>query len=319
MIPNRSLLVLGLSVMLLPTLEVEAQSVTSRLERVRATHHRHRRHQRDRTLDVMRLLNREIPAADFDQETFEDVLDWFRAQGLKNIVVHWQKIEDAGDIDRSTPVELRVSDLTLGELLDLALRTVSDSASNPSGRLSYRIVNGLIRISTQADFADEVVVRTYDIEALLQSQIFYDDAPEVSVSSTGNGGGREGGGRGGRGGGGGGGGGGRGPGGGGGRGAGGGGGRGQGGGGSGAGGGGFGGDGGIFEGGGGGELIDFQALREEQLERLMGVILAINPSSWFVNGGAGTVSEFRGKLVIAQTIEMHELIGGQFRLRAGKG
>ncbi len=66
-------------------------------------------------------------------------------------------------------------------------------------------------------------------------------------------------------------------------------------------------------------MIDFQALREEQLEKLMGVVLAINPGSWSANGGLGTVSEFRGKLIIAQTIEMHELIGGQFRLRAGKG
>ncbi len=66
-------------------------------------------------------------------------------------------------------------------------------------------------------------------------------------------------------------------------------------------------------------MIDFQALREEQIERLTEVILAINPGSWFGNGGSGTVSEFRGKLIIAQTIEMHEIIGGTFRLRAGKG
>ncbi len=66
-------------------------------------------------------------------------------------------------------------------------------------------------------------------------------------------------------------------------------------------------------------MIDFQGIREEQLEKLMGLILAINPNSWFGNGGSGTVSEFRGKLIIAQTIEMHEMIGGQFRLRAGKG
>lgn len=284
MTPNRTLLAIGLSVMFLPTLEVDAQSVTSRHERTRV------KHRRDRTADVMRLLNREAPAVSFDQETFEDVLDWFRAQGLKNIVVHWQKIEDAGDIDRSTPVELRVSEMTLGELLDLALSTVSDSASMPGGRLSYRIVNGLIRISTRAAFADEIVVRTYDIEYLLQALIFYDDGPTVSVSGAANGG------RGGRGGGG----------------------RGSGGSSRGPSGGGQGGDGGIFEGGGGGALIDFQGIREEQIEKLLAVILSINPSSWFGNSGFGTVSEFRGKLIIAQTIEMHEIIGGTFRLRAGK-
>ncbi len=291
----RSSLAVGLCAMLLPTLEVDAQSVASRFERIRA---KHRRPRRDRTAEVMRLLNREIPEVGFDQEPFEDVLDWFRAQGLKNIVVHWQIVEDAGDIDRSTPVELRVSELSVWEMLDLVLSTVSDSASVPEGRLSYRIINGLIRISTREDFAGEIVVRTYDVENLLQALIFYDDAPTVSVAGTGSGGGGEGGGRGPGGGG-------RGPGGGG---------RGPGGGGSGP-----GGDGSIFEGGGGGDLIDFQGIREEQVEKLMALILSINPSSWFVNTGSGTVSEFRGKLIIAQTIEMHEIIGGQFRLRAGKG
>ncbi len=66
-------------------------------------------------------------------------------------------------------------------------------------------------------------------------------------------------------------------------------------------------------------MIDFQGLREDQLSKLMEVILSIKPNSWSGQGGAGTVSEFRGKLIIAQTIEIHEIIGGQFRLRAGKG
>lgn len=65
-------------------------------------------------------------------------------------------------------------------------------------------------------------------------------------------------------------------------------------------------------------MIDFQSIREDQIENLMAVILSINPSSWLVNAGLGTVSEFRGKLIIAQTIEMHEMIGGRFRLGAGK-
>jgi hypothetical protein len=298
MISNRLLLAAGLCVMLLPSLDVQAQSMASRFERVRANH---RRTQVDRTVSVMRLLNKEIPTANFDHETFEDVLDWFRSQGLKNIVVHWQKIEDAGDIDRTTPVELRVVELTLGELLDLALGTVSSAASSTGGRLSYRIVNGLIEISTQAEFAGEIVVRTYDVEHLLQGLIFFADGPSISVAGTGGGEG----GRGGRGGGG--------PGGGGRPGGPGGGGRpgGPGGG------GGVGGEGSIFEGG-GGDLIDFQSIREDQIENLMAVILSINPSSWLVNAGLGTVSEFRGKLIIAPTLEMHEMIGGSFRLGAGK-
>ena len=74
---------------------------------------------------------------------------------------------------------------------------------------------------------------------------------------------------------------------------------------------------GIFQGG-GGEQIDFEGRREEQLEKLIELIKKIKPLTWQDSGGKGTIAEFRGKLMISQTIEMHEIIGGRFRLGAGK-
>lgn len=297
-----------------PLISAQAQSPDRRIGRARALQ---RQRQRDRTLQVLRQLNKVVPEVEFDEEPFEAVLEWFREQGLKNIVVRWRKLEEFGDIDRSTTITMQLRDQTLGELLDMALEMVSSEASAASGRLFYRISNGLLQISTREHYANEIVVRTYLIENLLQSQIFYSDAPEISVADSGSGGGGGSGGRGGAGGGGrgGAGGGGRGGAGGGGRGGSGGGQGGQGGGGRGAGGGDL---GGIFQGSGGNELIDFAGLREEKLEQLLELIKKIKPDSWRENGGLGTIAEFHGKLMISQTIEMHETIGGAFRLRAGK-
>ena len=301
---------------LLPPPQAAGQSLTSKFQRINTDQ---RRSRVDRTLTVLRQLNKTVLAVEFDEEPIEDVLNWFRERGLKNIVVHWRKLDAFGDIDRSTPVTLAVTDTTLGELLDLVLETTSQEASQPEGRLFYRIVSGMIEISTRQHYAREIVVRTYPVEDLLKATIFYNDAPEVSVADNGNG--QGGGGRGGRGG------------------SGGGSGGGFGGGGSGGGsgssgrgggaGGGAGGnqrpggsiqDSGFFTGGGGGgeQQIDYQQLREDQLEKLIGLVKTIRPDTWTEGGGRGTVVEYRGKLIISQTIEMHEIIGGTFRLGAGK-
>lgn len=306
-------LVVAWATVSVPLMSAQGQSPDKRIGRARA---QQRQRQQDRTLQMLRRLNTVVPEVNFNEEPFGDVLDWFREQGLKNIVVRWRKLEEFGDIDRSTTITLQLRDQTLGELLDMALEMVSSEASAPSGRLFYRISNGLLQISTRKHYANEIVVRTYLIENLLQSLIYYSDPPEISVADSGSGGGSRGGGRGGAGGGG------RGGAGGGGRGGASGGGRGSGGGQGGQGGGGRGaggGDlGGIFQGSGGNELIDFQGLREEKLEQLLELIKKIKPDSWKENGGLGTIAEFHGKLMISQTIEMHETIGGAFRLRAGK-
>ena len=185
-------LVVACAAAAVPLSSAWGDSPDKRIGRARAQQHQR---QHDRTLQVMRRLNAVVPEVDFNEEPFGDVLDWFRKQGLKNIVVRWRKLEDFGDIDRSTPITMQLSDQTLGELLDLALEIVSSEALLPNGRLFYRISNGLLQISTREHYANEIVVRTYLIEDLLQSLIYYSDAPVISVQDSGSGGGGRGGGR----------------------------------------------------------------------------------------------------------------------------
>lgn len=260
-------------------------------------HRDRRQRRRDRSLRVLMTLNRPISAIEFDEEPFEDVLDWFREQGLPNIIVKWQKLEDYGDVERLTPVTLRAENLVLGEVLDLVLDYVSQ-ASVKEARLHYQIYNGLIMISTRDDFADQLIVRTYDIEHLLQKLVFYKDSPVIEVTAgggDGSGGGNSGGGSGG-------------------------GGNGRGGG-QGNGGrpgpGGPGDGGGIIQGG-GDERIDYEANREEMVAKLLDIIRSIQPETWKENGGRGIVKEFQGKLVITQTVEVHEIIGGTVRQGVGR-
>ena len=59
-------------------------------------------------------------------------------------------------------------------------------------------------------------------------------------------------------------------------------------------------------------LIDFEETREKRQENLVELLKTIRPESWDDGGGRGTVTAFSDKLVITQTVEMHEIIGGRF-------
>ncbi len=267
-----------------------------------------RRKARIRT--TLAKLNQPVEAVDWEDEVLEDLInDFFKGQyGLKNLLFDWKVIENSGaNVDLSTAVNLSLTDTTVGELLDLMMDQLSAEADTPADNLTYHIIGANVKVSTKAKFDSQLFTKTYPIMHLYAARPYWTDAPEIRVDQTGGGGG--GGGRGGGGGGGSGGGGG-----GGGRGGQGGGsifgGGGSGGGGSGGGGGGRGGGGGG--GGGQGGLIDFEEEREERQTDLVSLLEAIRPLTWVAGGGLGTITPFGPNLVITQTLEMHEIIGGRF-------
>ena len=51
---------------------------------------------------------------------------------------------------------------------------------------------------------------------------------------------------------------------------------------------------------------------EEKQEALIEMLKSIRPETWDDGGGLGTVTPVADKLVITQTLEMHEIIGGRF-------
>ena len=53
-------------------------------------------------------------------------------------------------------------------------------------------------------------------------------------------------------------------------------------------------------------------MRTVELEKLVNLLKQVRPQSWDEGGGSGTITPFSDKLVISQTIELHEIIGGAF-------
>ena len=237
---------------------------------------------RDRTIALLRLLNARIDEVQFDDESLEDAFAWFREQGLKNIIVRWKVLDQVGEIGKDTPITLSLQDVTLGEALDLVLDLISDAASTDQDRLTYHVINGMLKISSRADFDRHVYTRTYYVEDLLypislnellpflqigQSYAYVSELdpvvasgaaaqePIIDVIDTGS-----------------------------------------------------------FHGPGdpGYGRPDFKGIREEELAKLVNLLKQVRPQSWQEGGGRGTITPFSDKLVISQTIEMHEIVGGAF-------
>ncbi len=260
---------------------------------------------------TMRILNEPVESVSWEDEALEDLIEeYFKGKyGLQNFIFSWKVIENSGaNVDPSSAVTLSLTDTTVGAVLDLLLEQLSSEADTDGDRLTYHIIGGMVKISTKDHFNLSLFTKVYQVEHLYTLAHFWADAPEIRVEETDTGGGSGGGGRGGGGSGGGGGGSGRG-------GSGGGGGNIFGGGGSGGGGGGGGsggGGGGSGGGGSGGGYIDFEEEREERQEKLLELLKQVRPETWDDAGGRGTISTFGGKIVITQTLEMHEIIGGRF-------
>ncbi len=237
---------------------------------------------RDRTIALLRLLDTRVEQFQFDDDSLEDALAWFREQGLKNIIVRWKLLDQVGEIGKDTQITLSLQDVTLGEALDVVLEQVSSAASSSQERLTYHVFDGMLKISTRADFDRQVYTRTYYVEDLLypislnellpflqvgQSFAYVSELdpavatgavaqePIIDVIDTGS-----------------------------------------------------------FHGPGdpGYGQPDFKGMREEELEKLVNLLKQVRPQSWQEGGGPGTITPFSDKLVISQTIEMHEIVGGAF-------
>jgi hypothetical protein len=172
--------------------------------------------------------------------------------------------------------------VTLGEALDLVLELISDAAASDQERLTYHVVDGMLKISTRADFDRHVYTRTYYVEDLLypislnellpffqmgQSFAYVSELdpavatgavaqePIIDVIDTGS-----------------------------------------------------------FHGPGdpGYGQPDFEGMRTEELEKLVNLLKQVRPQSWDEGGGRGTITPFSDKLVISQTVELHEIVGGAF-------
>lgn len=173
-------------------------------------------------------------------------------------------------VSRDKAITITVKNLRLSQVLWMIMNEVGGS----DVKLAYRASGNLLILSTADDLGKEMIVRVYDVSDLLVRVRNFTNAPQVDI------GGQQGGGGGGQG----------------------------------------GGSQNVFGGGGSGQNDeddnDDQNNRDggapdPEMLRLIDIITAtIEPDSWEVNQGRGTIQAFRRQLIVRNNILVHQALGG---------
>ena len=219
---------------------------------------------------TLALLNSRVPEVAFDEVELEQVMDWIGEITGVNVVVRWETLEDNG-VDRDKPISIRVRNLPLRSVLWM----IMNAAGGTDIKLAYRATADLIVLSLDEDLGKDMIVKVYDVSDMLIRIPRFTNAATINVSQALNQAGRNAGRGGGRGGGGGG-------------------------------------------GGRGGQLFDDDEDEDEDenneggdMQKLIQVIVdTVEPDSWNVNGGTGSITPLRGQIIVRNSILVHQLLGG---------
>ena len=258
--------------------------------------------------DPRATLNLRFPEVNFQGAPLGEVLDLVAQLAGTNLVVRWEVLEGVG-VERDQPINLRVRNLRLSQVLWIVL----NEAAPDQTKLGYRLDSDMLMITTAEQLGQEMVSQVYDVRDMLQPEIANPSfafgrtrtfvsgvnaqvaegavgvQPQTGIISSGwriegsNPGGtifipRQGevglGGN-------------------------------------------QGGGIGVGGGGGGGGGADGQDVgnfSDQRMQELIDVLHnTIEPDSWRVNGGRGSVQAFNGLLIIRNTPLVHQQIGGAIR------
>ena len=106
-------------------------------------------------------------------EPLEDVLDDVAEAADVSLYVNWPALAEA-QMRRDQPVDLQVRDQPLEVAMRLLLRAAGETSFDAIG---FRVNDGVLKVSTQADLDRDVVTRTYEIRHLLARTPNFGDAP----------------------------------------------------------------------------------------------------------------------------------------------
>ena len=134
------------------------------------------------------LLRKRVAGIDWEERSFEEVLDWLReADGKVNIIPKWNALAIVA-VDRDQLVTLKLNNTTVGEVLTEVLDQLTET-----GEVTYHGERSSLRISTKDDFGRKLELRIYDVtDVLFRIPDFSESAPQVDLarqSSSGGGGG----------------------------------------------------------------------------------------------------------------------------------
>ncbi len=122
------------------------------------------------------MLQARFADVNLQDSTLREALEWIAAATGANVVIRWDQLEIAGVSD-DAEVSIRARNLRLRQVLWMILNQVSP----PDTRLAYRISRDMILISTEQDLSQEMIVRVYNVTDIVATEIA---TPEIGIGRT---------------------------------------------------------------------------------------------------------------------------------------
>lgn len=135
------------------------------------------------------LLRKRVDSVDWEDVTFEEVIDWLTDQGDNqvNILPRWTAL-GVESVDNESLVTLKLRNSLVATILDEAIDQLSED-----GQVTYQGYGNILKLSTKSDFGRKLEVRTYQIlDLIFQAPDMGQSFPAVDLdqaSRSGGGGG----------------------------------------------------------------------------------------------------------------------------------
>jgi hypothetical protein len=129
------------------------------------------------------VMEARTPAVEFNRVALEDVFEFMRDVAGLNLYVNWPALEASG-VDRSAPIQLKLRNVRLGRVMDLAL----NQASSGGPPLTWYVSDNIVYVTTKELADQDMVTRIYPVQDLLVEVPNF-RPPSFTPSAGGEGGG----------------------------------------------------------------------------------------------------------------------------------
>jgi hypothetical protein len=123
-------------------------------------------------------LDRRIPLVQFSATPLSECLTFLSESAGVSFQIDWRTLEAAG-IDKSTPITLRLRNVSVGKVLDIVLREAGSGST-----LTWEYDDGVLVITTQEELDKKLYVEVYDVRDLLFTPLDAGAPPTLDFTLT---------------------------------------------------------------------------------------------------------------------------------------